>query len=81
MPPPPKESCPALLTGSNWEFPHLIVPISKSKPNKAYGTVFNGTASPDVSSVFQFDIPKSAAGKMCNLQVSRPPLEIVYPRC
>lgn len=43
-----------MLSGNNWEFPHLIIPISKSHPNKAYGTAYNGTACPDKSSVFQF---------------------------
>ncbi|KAF1824169.1 glycoside hydrolase family 17 protein [Dissoconium aciculare CBS 342.82] len=34
---------------------------------KAYGTSYNGTISPTVSSIFNFDIPASYAGKTCSL--------------
>ncbi|KAL6722003.1 hypothetical protein ACLMJK_001108 [Lecanora helva] len=59
-------SCPASLNG-NYEFPHLIVPINKDQPDVAGGTSFNGTISPSISSIFNFDIPSSDAGKTCTL--------------
>jgi hypothetical protein len=47
--------------------PHLIIPVDSSAPNKAPGTAFNGTVTDTVSTIFNFDIPKSDAGKTCNL--------------
>jgi len=49
------------------QFPHLIIPVDASKPNKDYHTSFNGTASGSVSTIFNFDIPASDAGKTCSL--------------
>lgn len=43
------------------------MPVDSSKPSKAYTTSFNGTASGSISSIFNFDIPASAAGKTCSL--------------
>jgi len=45
----------------------LIVPVSSSSPNAAYGTSYNGTINSTVSSIFNFDIPASYAGKTCSL--------------
>ena len=59
-------SCPADLSG-DYEFPHLIIPIDSSSPDEAYGTQFNGTVTPTVSTIFNFDIPATAAGKTCTL--------------
>jgi glucan endo-1,3-beta-D-glucosidase len=50
-----------------YEFPHLIVPVDSANPSKAYGTSYNGTINPSVSSIFNFDIPASYAGKTCSL--------------
>ncbi len=58
--------CPASLS-SNHEFPHLIVPVYKDASTKAGGTNYNGTFSPTVSSIFNFDIPESDSGKTCSL--------------
>lgn len=58
--------CPASLSGS-YEFPHLIVPVDKDSPSTAAGTSYNGTFSPTVSSIFNFDIPGSDSGKTCSL--------------
>lgn len=58
--------CPASLTGK-FEFPHLIVPVDKNAPTKAGGTSYNGTVSSTVSSIFNFDILESEAGKTCTL--------------
>ncbi|RHZ53819.1 hypothetical protein CDV55_104116 [Aspergillus turcosus] len=59
-------SCPTNLSGQ-FEFPHLIIPVDSSSPSKAPGTSFNGTVSSTVSSIFNFDIPSSDAGKTCSL--------------
>ena len=60
-------SCPAKLVPGKFEFPHLIVPVDSAQPNKAGGTSYNGTISFTVSSIFNFDIPASDAGKTCSL--------------
>lgn len=66
-PTPTPAACPAELTGS-WQFPHLIVPVNSAEPDKAYGTQFNGTASGTISTIFNFDIPASYAGKECSIE-------------
>ncbi|KAG9229274.1 GPI anchored cell wall protein [Amylocarpus encephaloides] len=58
-------SCPGNLNGP-YQFPHLIVPVSKSTPNTAYGTQYNGQISSDISTIFNFDIPASYTGT-CSL--------------
>lgn len=65
-------SCVATsLTGSstsgNYQYPHLIVPVSSTSPNTAYGTQYFATISSDTSTIFNFDVPSSYAGKTCNL--------------
>ncbi|KAF4311600.1 Glycoside hydrolase subgroup catalytic core [Botryosphaeria dothidea] len=60
------KTCPANLSGT-YEYPHLIVPVDAAAPSKAYGTQYNGRVSPTVSSLFNFDIPASYAGKTCSL--------------
>ncbi|CAK4029768.1 glycoside hydrolase family 17 [Lecanosticta acicola] len=60
------KSCPTTLTG-DYQYPHLIVPVSSSSPDKAYGTSYNGTITPTESTIFNFDIPASYAGKTCSL--------------
>jgi hypothetical protein len=69
-PPAPMQSnsgkhCPADLSGA-YQYPHLIIPVSSSSPNKAYGTSYNGEISSTVSSIFNFDIPTSYTGT-CSL--------------
>jgi hypothetical protein len=64
QPPPP--SCPTNLNG-NYEFPHLIIPVDSSKPDTAAGTSYNGIVTSTISSLFNFDIPASDAGKTCSL--------------
>ncbi|KAL3473580.1 ubiquitin 3 binding protein But2 C-terminal domain-containing protein [Aspergillus californicus] len=59
-------SCPTDLSG-DYEFPHLIIPVDSSSPNTAAGTQFNGSVSDTVSTIFNFDIPQSDAGKTCSL--------------
>ena len=59
-------SCPASLSGT-YEYPHLIVPVDKSQPDQQGGTSYNGTISSTISSIFNFDIPPTDAGKTCTL--------------
>ncbi|EFZ02346.1 UBA3-binding But2 family protein [Metarhizium robertsii] len=65
-PPQPAKSCPANLNGA-YEFPHLIVSVDKSNPDKAAGTSFFGEVTSSISSIFNFDIPAADAGKTCTL--------------
>jgi hypothetical protein len=44
----------------------LIVPVSQSYPDKAYGDSYNGQISPDISTIFNFDVPSSYTGT-CSL--------------
>ncbi|KAJ9649368.1 hypothetical protein H2199_000143 [Coniosporium tulheliwenetii] len=50
-----------------FEYPHLIVPVDASQPNRAFGTSYNGRFSPTISTLFNFDIPASYAGRTCSL--------------
>ena len=59
-------SCPVNLDG-DFEFPHLIVPVDRSKPNKALGNKFNGTVSSTVCTTYNFDVHERLAGKTCSL--------------
>ena len=63
---PSSSNCPAALQG-NWQFPHLIVPVNSEAPTVAFGMSYNGTVSPAISTVFDFDIPDSYAGLTCSL--------------
>ncbi|KAF4540796.1 Glycoside hydrolase subgroup catalytic core [Lasiodiplodia theobromae] len=60
------KSCPANLSGT-YEYPHLIVPVDSAAPTKAHGTSYNGQLSATLSTLFNFDIPASYAGKTCSL--------------
>lgn len=59
--------CGTTLNSGQFEFPHLIIPIDSSSPNTAFGTQFNGKVTSSVSSIFNFDIPRSDSGKTCSL--------------
>lgn len=61
------QSCPANLSAGTYEFPHLIVPVDSAAPSKAYGTSYNGQLSSTLSTLFNFDVPASYAGKTCSL--------------
>ncbi|RMJ21799.1 hypothetical protein PHISP_07336 [Aspergillus sp. HF37] len=63
---PTSSTCPTNLSG-DYEFPHLIVPIDSEHPDAAKGTSFFGTISDTVSTIFNFDIPWSDAGRTCSL--------------
>jgi len=63
---PSGSGCPANLDGE-YQYPRLIVPVSSENKDKAYGTSYNGTISPSVSSIFNFDLPYSYEGQTCSL--------------
>ncbi|OAX80997.1 hypothetical protein ACJ72_04661 [Emergomyces africanus] len=60
------KSCPGELI-KDFEFPHLIIPIDSEAPAVARGTSYNGTITPTVSSIFNFDIPYASQGLTCDL--------------
>jgi hypothetical protein len=66
-PPGTGAPCSTNLVSGNFEFPHLIVPIDSSSPNTAGGTQFNAEVTSTISTIFNFDIPASDAGKTCSL--------------
>jgi len=57
---------PTELSGT-YEYPHLIIPIDKTRSEAALGASYEGVVSPTISSLFNFDIPASYTGKTCNL--------------
>ncbi|USW55103.1 Putative ubiquitin 3 binding protein But2 [Septoria linicola] len=63
---PSGSACQTELSGA-YQTPHLIVPISKEQPDKAYGTQYNATISSDKSTIFNFDIPADYSGKSCSV--------------
>ncbi|KAL8647866.1 MAG: hypothetical protein Q9210_005306 [Variospora velana] len=65
-PPSGGKSCPADLSG-DFEFPHLIAPVDKEHPDAAAGRSFNGRFSSSISSIFNFDLRPSLAGRTCSL--------------
>ncbi|KAG9963120.1 glycoside hydrolase, partial [Aureobasidium melanogenum] len=71
---PAASGCPADINGA-YQYPHLIVPVDAANPNKAYGTQYNGTINSKVSTIFNFDIPESYAGKTCSTVFLFPQLD------
>ncbi|KAI9736115.1 MAG: hypothetical protein M1818_006291 [Claussenomyces sp. TS43310] len=68
----PSGSCAATsLTGSstsgNYQYPHLIIPVSSATPDTAVDSQYFGTVSSNTSTIFNFDIPNTYSGKTCNL--------------
>ncbi|GAD99270.1 GPI anchored cell wall protein, putative [Paecilomyces variotii No. 5] len=59
--------CGTTLQKGNYEYPHLIIPVDSSAPDKAEGTSYNGTITSTISSIFNFDIPSEDSGKQCSL--------------
>ncbi|PMD16270.1 hypothetical protein NA56DRAFT_753356 [Hyaloscypha hepaticicola] len=55
----PSPGCPTNLNGA-YEYPHLIVPIDSSNPEKAVGTSYFGKVSSSISS-----IPSSSQEPFC----------------
>lgn len=71
-----KDSCPGTLPAlPDFEFPHLIIPISSSNPATAYpNTLTPFITAGDISAVFNFDIPESRNGQSCSIQFFFPAL-------
>ena len=59
-------ACPTDLDG-DYEYPHLIVPVSSEHPDQSYGTSYDGHINRTTSSLFNFDVPKSYEGQTCSL--------------
>ena len=61
--------CPGYLPASpDFEFPHLIIPISASHPTTAYPDTYYPTVTAgDMSAIFNFDIPDLRIGQTCTL--------------
>lgn len=67
------QNCPLYLPSNNFEFPHLIVPISQVSPHAILGNSFTPAVSPnDFATIFNFDIPASRTGQTCTLYFSFP---------
>jgi len=43
------------------------VPVNSSAPTTAYGTQYDGTITPTVSTIFNFDLPASYVNNTCSL--------------
>ncbi|KAI1773774.1 ubiquitin 3 binding protein But2 C-terminal domain-containing protein [Hypoxylon cercidicola] len=65
---PRSGACPGELTGQ-FASPRLVVPVDSANPDTAYGPSPFGEVevSSTISTVFDFAIPASAAGKTCTL--------------
>ncbi|KAF2020199.1 hypothetical protein BU24DRAFT_448532 [Aaosphaeria arxii CBS 175.79] len=62
-----RKRCPVDLEGA-FEFPHLIVPIDRSKPHEKFGNHLNGTIkAPDLCTGFNFDVHTRFSGKTCSV--------------
>jgi hypothetical protein len=59
-------ACQTSLTGA-YQTPHLIVPISSTDSNQAYGTSYNGQVNATTSTIFNFDIPQSYSDRTCSI--------------
>lgn len=68
-PPPtsPASSCVPNLTDNTFQYPHLIVSIDSAHPTTSNGTSYFGAITPTISTLYNFDIPQSYAGKTCSL--------------
>ena len=60
--------------GLEFEYPHLIIPISQTYPDKVAGTVYLPSVNATTASIFTFDIPNSYKHKNCSLQFLLPQL-------
>ena len=70
-PPPSPKTCPIGLT-SPYQYPHEIIPVSSTTPDKAPGTSYFGSINPTTSSLYVFDIPSDYAGRTCTLEFFLP---------
>ncbi|KAI1498448.1 ubiquitin 3 binding protein But2 C-terminal domain-containing protein [Biscogniauxia marginata] len=57
-------------------YPHLIIPVDSGNPDTSYGTSYFGEVTSSVSSIFDFDIPKTDnRDKTCNIVFPFPTLD------
>ncbi|KAK9802312.1 putative Ubiquitin 3 binding protein But2 C-terminal domain-containing protein [Seiridium cardinale] len=70
---PPAKDCSADLSGTN-HYPSLMIPLDRANPDKPYGPTLYGQVSANASTLFNFDIPASDAGKSCKVFFSMPSL-------
>ena len=63
---PSASACPANIEGDYLK-PELIIPVSSTSENTAYGTSYFASIDATNSTLFVFDIPQSYAGKQCSL--------------
>ncbi|KAI9649445.1 hypothetical protein NHQ30_002021 [Ciborinia camelliae] len=54
---PAAVSCPTDITSGPFQYPHLIVPISSTSPDYAFGNQFTAHITPENTTLFNFDIP------------------------
>lgn len=68
-PPPAPNSCPPNFQSKDvtFQWPHLLVPITSTNPTNSAGTSYFVTITPTTSTLINFDIPPSYAGKTCSL--------------
>lgn len=64
-------ACPSNLSGE-WQYPHLIVPVSSEHPDMSYGTSYDGMMNSTMSSYYNFNIPNSYAGMTCEISFMWP---------
>ncbi|KAH7088972.1 ubiquitin 3 binding protein But2 C-terminal domain-containing protein [Paraphoma chrysanthemicola] len=57
----------ALGTLQHVEFPHLLLPLSRSNPNYAPGTKLTGEISNNVHLAVSFDVPADVPAAICRL--------------
>ncbi|KAF2835703.1 hypothetical protein M501DRAFT_941446 [Patellaria atrata CBS 101060] len=69
----------AMELSKEFEFPHLILPVDRANPEIAFGSSYITHFSPDVSTLFTFDIPPTFSGKSCSLEFHLPSTEQVNP--
>ena len=64
----------ACATNLNGDFtaPDLIVPVSSTQPNTAYGTQYVAEISNAYDTLFQFNLPSSYSGMTCSLLMLLP---------
>jgi hypothetical protein len=63
---PAKSLCPTDISSGTYVAPSLIIPVSYESPDRAFGTQYNATITPENSTIFAFDIPYSYTGN-CSL--------------
>jgi len=68
----PAGACAPGIENQAYEYPHLIVPVSSAHPDTAYGTQYFAGVNSTFSTIFNFDLPASSAGKTCTLEFLLP---------